>query len=261
MGTRTSYAPGTPSWIDLSTPDTGAARAFYGAVFGWSFDEQPTGDQGTYIMCAKDGETVAGMMTLSDEMAASGMPPVWSSYVTVTDIEATVAKVVDAGGAVMQEPFDVMTAGRMAIIADPAGAVICLWQAKEHIGATLVNVPGTLCWNELISTDLDASIAFYEAVLGWTAETADMGGGMHYTSFATDGTVVAGGMRPPAEGMGSFWGIYFAVDDCDAAAEAITANGGTIMQPPMDIPVGRMALAADPTGAMFSIIRMNEPAD
>ncbi|MCB1029328.1 MAG: VOC family protein, partial [Microthrixaceae bacterium] len=138
MTTVTSYPNGVPSWTDLATPDTAAARAFYGELFGWSFDEDETGETG-YIMCNKNGHSAAGMMTLSDEMAASGMPPVWSSYVTVSNIDDAAAKVEGAGGTVMQPPMEVMDAGRMAVLADPAGAVICMWEPKEHIGAEVVN--------------------------------------------------------------------------------------------------------------------------
>lgn len=259
MATRTSYAHGTPSWIDLATPDTAAAMAFYGTLFGWTYDANPIPEGGEYIMVSKDGQVVAGMMQLSPEMAASGMPPVWSSYVTVDDVAAAVAKVEPAGGAVMQPPMDVMDAGIMAVIADPAGAVICLWQAKEHIGASLVNEPGSLVWNELISTDLDASTAFYAEVLGWGADVADMGG-MLYTTFTVGGEGIAGGMRPPMEGMPSFWGIYFAVEDCDASVATATGAGATLAAELMDIPIGRMAVLEDPTGAAFSIIALNEPA-
>ena len=140
MTTMTSYPNGVPSWIDLATPDPAASKEFYAALFGLEYDDQPTDQEGTdYTMARRNGHSAAGMMQLSPQMAASGMPPVWSTYVAVDDLDATVAQVQSEGGAVMQPPMDVMDAGRMAVIADPSGAVICLWEAGNHIGAEVVN--------------------------------------------------------------------------------------------------------------------------
>lgn len=258
MPTVTSYVHGTPSWIDLATPDPAASRAFYGALFGWTFDEEDTDRPGvTYTMCRKGESAAAGIMLLSDEMAASGMPPVWTTYVTVDDLEARVAKVAGAGGQVLQPPMDVMDAGRMAVLSDPTGAVVCLWEKKEHIGSEVINEHGALTWNELISSDVPAVAAFYAEVLGWTSETAPMPMG-DYTVFFTPGgneRGIAGAMAPPMEGMPSFWGVYFAVDDCDATVAAATERGATVLAEPMDIPeVGRMAALLDPQGAAFSVM-------
>lgn len=261
MPVRSSYTPGTPSWIDLSTSDPAAAQAFYGALLGWEFAASPTDQGGEYIMATLNGETVAGLMQQQPEQAAMGIPSLWNTYVTVTDAEATIAKVSAAGGQVMMPPMDVMDAGRMAVVVDPAGAVICLWQPKDHIGATIVNEAGSLVWNELISTDLAASIAFYADVFGWDGQTMELAPGQEYTSFMLGEGVVAGGMKPPMDGMPSFWGIYFATDDCDATCAKAEELGATVFAPPMDIPVGRMASLADPTGAMFSIIKMNPMDD
>ncbi len=219
MTTMTSYPHGVPSWIDLATPDPDASRSFYAELFGWDYDVEPTDQPGNdYTMARKDGRSAAGMMKLSDEMAASGMPPVWSTYVTVDDIEAAVAKVGPAGGNVLQPPMDVMDAGRMAVVTDSAGAVVCLWQAKEHIGAEVVNEHGALTWNELITPDPAAVVPFYSAVFGWTAETAPMPGG-EYTVLKVEGgneNGIAGAMAPPMPGMPAFWGVYFNVDDAAA---------------------------------------------
>lgn len=258
MPTRTSYQPGTPSWIDLSTPDPEASKAFYGGLFGWEFTAEPTDQGEPYHMAHKKGAAVAGMMRQMPEQAAQGMPPMWASYVSVDDVDATVAKVEPAGGAVLMPPMDVMDSGRMALVADPTGGVIGLWQPKNHIGAGLVNEHGSLTWNELTTPDIPAAAAFYEAVLGWTAETADMGG-MAYTTFLLHGDGVAGGMNPPMEGMPTFWGVYFAVDDCDGIVGQATAAGATVLAEPMDIPIGRMAALMDPQGAAFSVIQLADP--
>lgn len=262
MSHVSSYVHGTPSWIDLATPDPAAARDFYRSLFGWEYDDQPAGEDATYTMCRKGDASAAGIMQLSPEMAASGMPPCWSTYVSVDDLDSTVAKVAPAGGAVMRPPMDVMDAGRMAVIADPTGGTICLWEAKQHIGAEVVNEHGALAWTELITPDPAEVGGFYADVLGWTAQTVPMPTG-DYTVFNTPGgnpDGIAGAMAPPMEGMPSFWGVYFAIDDCDAAVATATAAGATVLAEPMDIPgVGRMASLTDPHGAVFSLMQF--PAD
>ena len=252
------YVHGTPSWVDLATPDPAAAKEFYGALFGWTFEENDTDQPGvTYTMASKRGRSVAGVMQLSEEMAASGMPPCWTSYVTVDDLEGTAAKVAPAGGQVLQPPMDVMEAGRMAVVADSTGAVLALWEPKEHIGAEVVNEHGALTWNELLSADVPTAAAFYAEVLGWTAETAPMPMG-DYTVFRTPGgneSGIAGGMTPPME-MPSVWAVYFSVDDCAATVAAAEAAGATVLMPPTPVPeVGTMAALVDPQGAAFSILQ------
>jgi uncharacterized protein len=148
----------------------------------------------------------------------------------------------------------------MSVIADPTGALICMWQAKNHIGASLVNEHGTLSWEELMTPDVPAATAFYSKVFGWEAAPAEMPG-VEYTELKLNGRAIGGAMKPPMEGMPAVWGIYFAVDDTDKTAELAAANGGTVMQPPMDIPVGRMAVLVDPAGAVFNVIKMTEPGD
>ena len=145
MPERTKYAPGTPSWVDIQTSDPTGAKAFYSALFGWEYDDQPVGhdaegNDAFYSMATKNGKHVAAIAPLP----MPGVPPHWNTYVTVADVDATAAQVPGAGGSVMMPPFDVMDAGRMAVIADPTGALICLWQATNHIGASLVNEHGTL---------------------------------------------------------------------------------------------------------------------
>jgi len=261
MPARTKYAPGTPSWIDLATPDVAAARQFYGALFGWEFAESDTDDpENPYFMATLGGKAVAGVMRLSEEMAAGGMPPVWSSYVTVADVDESAGKVTALGGTVMQAPFDVMGAGRMAVCADPTGAVICLWQAKEHIGAELVNEHGTLTWNEIMTADVAKATEFYVELFGWAAETTDVGP-MQYTSFMLGDRPVAGGMSPPVEGIPAYWGVYFDVDDTDALVEKAKGLGATVLAEPQDIPPGRFATMTDPQGAMFNVLTWTEPTD
>lgn len=258
----TEYAHGTPSWVDLATPDPAAARAFYGELFGWDYEEGETDQPGVhYIMANKGGQAAAGMMQLSPEMAAGGMPPCWTTYINVDDLEAAVDRVGPAGGTVMQPPMDVMAAGRMAVVADSTGAVVCLWEKRLHIGAGVVDEPGSLTWNELVTPDPGKAAAFYAEVLGWTSEAMPMGD-FDYTVFdlpGGDGQGIAGAMPPPMEGMPAFWGVYFAVADCEASVATATGLGATVLAPPMDVPPGRMATLLDPQGAAFSVIALAQP--
>lgn len=253
----TEYHEGQPSWTDLATPDLDAAMAFYGSLFGWEF---VVGDAavGSYTMATKKSRNVAGMLPLSAEMAAGGMPPTWTCYVLVDDIEASVAKVPDAGGIVMQPPMDVVDAGRMSIVADPSGAVFCLWEAKKHRGADLMGEHGSMVWMELTTPDPAAVAPFYAQVLGWTCKDMgpDMGGYQVFDTASGVGDGVAGAMAPQAEGMPNYWGVYFAVDDCDVSAALAVELGATLLVEPMDIPtVGRFSVILDPQGAAFSILQ------
>jgi predicted enzyme related to lactoylglutathione lyase len=186
---------------------------------------------------------------------------VWSTYVNVDDADKVVAKVGDAGGMVFVAPMDVMEVGRMAVFADPAGAVIGVWQPNKHKGAGIVNEPGTLAWNELMTTDTAAAKAFYNAVLGWDEVTHGEGANA-YTEFQVGGRSIAGMMEKPPElpaEVPPFWGVYFAVADTDTTAKRIGELGGSIMMAPRDIEPGRFAVGVDPTGAAFSVITMKAP--
>jgi uncharacterized protein len=256
MPARSQYEPGTPSWVDLQTSDQAGAKAFYSALFGWSYNDAPVGDGAVYSMAQKNGKDVAAIAPLP----MPGVPPHWNTYVTVADVDATVAQVPGAGGSTMGDPFDVMDAGRMAIIADPTGAMLCIWQPKDHIGAYLVNEHGTLTWNELMTPNVDGALAFYEKIFGWKGNNVDTAG-MEYTEIKLGDRAVGGAMKPPMAGMPAAWGVYFAVDDCDKAAEVAQSKGGSVMQPPTDIPPGRFAVLVDPAGAFFNVIKMAQPGE
>src|SRR4051812_44061900 len=158
------YAPGTPSWVDLASPDPDASARFYGGLFGWeATDPGPVEESGGYRMLQRDGRNVAGLGPTQGE----GQPAMWTTYVSTDDAEAVAAKVREAGGRVMMDPFDVLGAGRMAVFVDPAGAYISVWQPQDHHGADVVNEPGSLCWNELATRDIDQAKAFYGAAFGW----------------------------------------------------------------------------------------------
>ena len=257
MPVRAEYTAGMPSWVDLATTDPEAAKAFYARVFGWTYVDLPTGDETVpvYTMATLAGRHVAGMSAQPASLAQHGAPPAWSTYMTVDDVDEATKHAEAAGAQVFMTPMDVMDVGRMSVAADPAGAVFCMWQARTHIGAELVNEPGSVCWNELLTSDVSAAKAFYGALLGWAAETADYGA-QAYTMFTLDGAPVAGGMALPADGVLPHWAVYFAVADADAAVAAAEAAGGTVRTGPFDTPAGRMAGLADPQGASFWVIKM-----
>jgi uncharacterized protein len=251
---KDSYEHNVPSWIDLGSPDLPGARAFYGSLFGWDYEDGPP-EAGGYTIAMKQGRSVAG---LGPQMNPG--PPAWMTYIDVADADATAGAVAANGGQVFMAPFDVMDVGRMGVFADPAGAVFGIWQAKTHPGAGLVNEPGTWTWNELVTTDVQGAIAFYGEVFGWGAETHGEGPSA-YTEWKVGGSSMAGMMAKsdqiPAE-VPPFWGVYFAVEDADRCVAEATGLGGSLMMAPMDIEPGRFAVLADPTGAVFSVIAMKE---
>jgi len=250
------YTPGTPSWVDMSSPDTDASAAFYSALFGWEAGEPGTVEEtGGYRMFSLRGRSVAGLGPTRD----GGPPPMWTTYITVADADATCAAAAAAGGTVFMQPMDVLEAGRMAVIADPQGAGFAIWQPNLHPGSQVVNEPGSPIWSELAVRDTAPEPAFYAAVFGWTADTTPMGGTAYTTWRLGDHPV--GGMiqmdeQWPAE-MPPHWMTYFAVEDVDATCAQATSLGATVHVPPREIEgVGRFALIGDPHGAVFSVITM-----
>lgn len=258
MVQMSSYPHGTFSWVELSTTDTDAAKSFYSQLLGWTTEDSPVGD-GVYTMCKKGDSFVAAIQSLQGEMQSQGHPPFWLSYVSVDSVDKAAARAEELGAKIMAPPFDVMDVGRMAVIQDPAKAALALWEAKTHPGAGIVGEPGALCWNELTSSDVDASRDFYTQMFGWTAEKQDMGT-FEYTVFSNSDRQVAG-MAPLTAEMGDMppsWGVSFAVEDADASAARIKDLGGNVVLPPTDFPGGRFATAADPQGAFFSVVKLNE---
>jgi hypothetical protein len=250
----TEYAPGTPSWVDVGSPDPAGAAAFYGALFGWASEEGPP-EAGGYRMCLLRGLPVAG---IGPQMNVD-VPPYWASYVTVADADASLARAVELGGTVLMPAMDVLDVGRMGILADPQGAVVSVWEPRAHKGAGLVDEPGAFAWNELLTTDVAGASAFYGELFGWEARASE--GDMDYTEFLLEGRSIAG-MMPRPEGMPAeappMWLVYFAVEDCDAAVARVQELGGVLHLPPMDIPPGRFAMVADPHGAVFYVMRLAE---
>ena len=250
MPTVDDYEPGTPSWVDLASTDLPTSVRFYTELFGWSAADQGP-ESGGYHMFMMGGRPIAGGMATMTE----GQPSAWMSYVSVADADSTVDRIKRASGAVFVEPMDVMTAGRMAVAADPTGAAFGVWQPKDHRGAGIVNEPGTLTWNELNTRDIDAALDFYPRVFDWEPETHK--GEVDYTEWKVGGRTVAGMMSMPEvvpADVPSHWLVYFATADCDVSAEKASELGGTVVTGPMDIEPGRFAVILDPTGAAFAVI-------
>lgn len=246
----TSHDPGTFCWAELETTDSAGAKAFYSALLGWTYTDNPMGPDMVYSMADVDGK-VAGALYQDN---SGKKPSCWNTYVTVQSADASAAAAKEHGGTLLVEPFDVMTVGRMAVVQDPAGAVFCLWEPKDHIGYHIENEPGGVCWNELITSDTAGAETFYSAVFGYGIKHSDMG--MPYTEFQINGKSIAGmlALQPHMEGVPPHWLIYFTVANCAAAVETATANGGTVLMGPMAVPgVGDIAVLKDPQGVAFGI--------
>ena len=252
----TKHVPGTFCWVELSTTDGPAAKKFYTSLFGWSHVDNPIGEGGVYTMLQKNGKDVGALYQMGPQQ--KGTPPYWGSYVAVEDANDAAAHAKELGATVMLEPFDVMEHGRMAVVQDPTGAVFSLWEPNSHIGARVVNEPGSFCWNELYTTDPARAADFYMGLLGWTKDVRHMDYG-DYVIFNFGGRMAAGMMKIPKEWgpIPPNWLVYFAVDDCDGTVSKATSLGGTVTVPQMDVEnVGRMAILADPQGAAFAVIRL-----
>ncbi|HEY5454398.1 MAG TPA: VOC family protein [Acidothermaceae bacterium] len=272
MPERDGYIAGVPCWVDTAQPDPAAAAVFYGGLFGWEFEEaMPAGSPGSYLMARLRGGEVAAISSLPEGAPARAM---WNTYIWVDSADEAAAKARAAGGTVLSEPFDVMDAGRMAMLADTEGAAFCVWQARRHKGARIVNEAGSLNFNVLSCRDLEAAKRFYGAVFGWAA--LDLGTGEYWTLTAYGDYLetLTPGVRERAAAFGApgfadvlaavavladddpadpvQWGVTFSADDVDATAAKAVELGGTVVSPPVDAPYSRLTVIRDPQGAMFS---------
>ena len=273
MPERDRYIPGVPCWVDTQQPDPEAALPFYSGLFGWEFENgMPEDAEGVYYMARIRGGDVAAISS-----TPPGAPPMamWNTYVAVADADASAAKVRDAGGTVFMDPFDVMDAGRMAVITDPEGATLSIWQPNQHRGSKIVNEHGSVNFNVLATRDLERAKAFYGDVFGW--QTLQLpagvmwtlpGYGDHLESFtpglrkgmadmgAPDGFIdVVAAVNPIATDDSTTpvqWNVTFAVDDIEAIAKMAKELGGEVIAGPFDAPWCRMAVVKDPQGATFT---------
>jgi uncharacterized protein len=273
MPERDGYIPGVPCWVDTSQPDPEGALDFYSGLFGWEFEDvMPPGSEGKYFIARLRGGEVAAVGSIPEAAPKVAM---WNTYIWVESADETAGKVRDAGGGVVMEPFDVMDAGRMAVVTDPQGAAFCVWQAKENKGARIVNEHGTLNFNGLNTRDVDGAKAFYGSVFGWT--TLALPGGVEMWTLPGYGDHLESfqpGLRKQVKEVGGpegfedvvasinpipedqpdtppHWSVTFAVDDADATASKATELGGDVVAPPFDAPWVRMTIIKDPQGATF----------
>ena len=241
-----NYEPGMFCWIELATNDAAAAKAFYTAVFGWTPNDIPIPDGSVYTLLQVDGHDLGALYENKQH------PPAWNSYVNVANVDESAQRAQEGGANVIAPPFDVMDVGRMAVIADPTGASLCLWQRGRSIGATIRGDFNTLCWNELMTPDIERAREFYKGLFGWNLKVSP-----EYTEIDLGSTGIGGMMQltPEMQGAPTAWTPYICVADADASVEKIKSNGGKVYMGPHEIPnVGRFAVCADPQGAMFNII-------
>jgi uncharacterized protein len=253
MGKRTSYMPGTHSWVDLATADAAAAKSFYTGLFGWETEDNDAGDGDGYTICRIDGDAVCGLFEMSRDMRATSVAPNWTSYVTVADADAAVARATQLGGTVIEDAFDVLDAGRKAVLADPQGAVFAVWQPGTRIGAERVNDVGCLCMNELATTDMVAARSFYEGLFGWTTVEWDTGPGGPPMVLAKNGESVNASLTTVQGGGRAQWRPCFTVESTDTAATRVRELGGKVLVDPFEIPDGSLALVHDPEAVLVAI--------
>lgn len=244
-----TYRAGEFNWTDLATTDPSGAKEFYSAVMGWQSEDMPVGGGATYTMLRQGGKDVAALSSMREDLRAKGVPPYWSVYVFVASADDAAARAKELGATILAPPFDVLDAGRMAVIADPTGAQLCLWQGGRHPGASSIDEPGALCWCELRTNDVEKARAFYEQLFGWSFEVLP-----EYSEIVIHGKH-RGGVMPISSTMGPVpphWGVYFMVRDLEAKVREVGAHGGKVHVPPQAIGgMGRFAVLADPQGASF----------
>lgn len=245
---------GAITWVDLSTPDVASAVKFYRELLGWTDVEESDTPTGRYYIGKVGERRVGGLMGHGPELV--GSPAMWTTFIYVDDIEATLAKVADVGGTILEKPFDIPGGAQIAVVTDPTGAMFGLFAGPEIDGALYSQDPGRVCWVELLTRDPAAAKTFYAEVLGWKAETDDSGGAA-YSLFTMDDEMVAGMMLMP-EGVPAeapaYWGVYFTVADCPGAVARASLLGGRVLAPTMAQEMGSFAVLADPQGGTFNIM-------
>lgn len=241
-------------WYDLMTADTAAGIEFYKQVIGWSTQGFPE-ENSPYQMWVGAQGPLGGTMLLPDEAKAMGAPPHWSAHVCVDDLDASVARVRSLGGRVYREPSTVPTIGRYAIISDEGGAPLALFQPDNPMTPHDPGTAGEFSWNELLTTDHEASMRFYYELLGWTLlSSMDMGPMGAYLIYGKDGRQLGGMMRRPAEMPMSSWVFYIHVDALDATLARAVKHGAALLHGPHTVPGGdRVAQLRDPQGAVFAL--------
>ncbi|WP_158862855.1 VOC family protein [Leifsonia sp. AG29] len=250
MTVVTKHRLGEPCWVDYAASDVPAATEFYSSLFGWKA-ESAGEEYGGYVSFTKDGRLVAG---LGPVMGEGGPANLWSTYLLVEDAAATEASAQEAGATVLAPTMQVGDRGRLAVLADPGGAAVGLWEPEEHRGFELVDEPGGLGWHELYARDYQAQVEFYTRVFGWKMRVLGDTADFRYSTFGDEaapagGVFDADGMLP--EGVPSHWVVYFTVADTATASARVVELGGTVLRDPWDSEFGRFAQVTDPFGGLF----------
>jgi predicted enzyme related to lactoylglutathione lyase len=259
MTTIEKHQAGTFSWVELATSDQAAATDFYTKLFGWEKQDNPLPDGGIYTIGLVGGRPAAAVGQQQPQEREQGIHSHWNLYVASDDVDKTAALAQEAGGTIMAPPFDVMDLGRMAVIADPTGAVISVWQSYQMPGFAVRDEHGSFSWPELLTKDTDRAKAFYGDVFGWTADDMPMPDGRVYTMFKLGETNVGGLFPPPAEDIPPTWMVYFDVADCEGTVATAKASGAQELQAPKVIEgMGTFAVLLDPTKAVFAVFQSTQ---
>jgi uncharacterized protein len=251
------HPTGSFCWIELHTTDQNAAKKFYGSVFGWAADDSPMGPNDFYTIFKLQGRDAAAGCTLRPDERTQGVPPHWVTYIAVDNVDAAATKAQQLGGKVLAPAFDVMDAGRMAVVQDPTGAIFCAWKANKSTGIGIAQVHGTLCWADLSTPDAKRASDFYSKLFGWqiSADPKDSSDYLHIKN----GKDFIGGIPPSSHrqpGVPPHWMIYIQVDDVDATASKAKEMGAKLYLPAVTMEgVGRMSIIADPQGAVFAVFK------
>lgn len=257
MSIRTHPWPaGVPCWVDLQTPDVEGIQPFYASVLGWSFVNDSENQYGGYAIAQARDAAAAGIGPLP----SPELPPTWTLYFATDDADKSAAAITGNGGHLLTPVGDVGPLGRMAIAMDPTGAIFGLWQAGQHIGASITSEPGGLVWEDLRSPDPAAAQAFYQSVFGFETRPLEMAGPDYRTFHPPGDDAPLGGMggMMGADDAPPHWLVYFAVADTRAALAAAAAAGGTVVVDAFDSEFGTMAGLVDPAGALFWIVQPPE---
>ena len=255
MAEVTKYAPGSFCWAELGTTDAEGAKQFYTELFGWSFFDSELAPGMTYTLLQLDGKEIAALYPLRNEQRAHNVPSKWLPYISVENVDLAADQARSLGGLVLTEPLDAHEAGRLAVIQDPAGATFALWKGNQTIGARLNNQIGTVCWNELTTSDTLLAGNFYSKLFGWGRQVQQMET-IEYTILVNDDEA-AGGMYRVTPGLMSSWLVYFAVEDCENSVDRALRMGARVIVPAKEIhDVGRYCVLNDPQGAVFAVIRL-----
>jgi predicted enzyme related to lactoylglutathione lyase len=255
MSARDTAPIGAPCWVDLMSSDTERSRAFYGELFGWTANE-PAEEFGGYFNFEKNGVQVAGCMA-HQPGAPMSAPDAWTVYLASDDAKQTVDATAANGGHVYVAPMDVGDLGTMALVADAGGAAIGIWQPRQFHGFGVHGEPGTPSWFELFTRDYNAAIDFYRRVFRWETDVVGDTPEFRYMTLKIGDDIFAGIMDASSflpEGVPAHWWVYFGVDDTDASLAKIVDLGGSVVTAAQDTPYGRLATAADPTGAPFKLV-------